>query len=404
MRKLRSIALSMITVILFAVFVPLLAPSLNNKVNAAGEIVEVGSYDSLINALNDNSITNPTIKLTSSIKSEKTIYVKRSVTLDLDGHTLEFADGKYLYVDNINCLTITGNGYIIGNYSTVIWTYSDLIIDYCTVINKNLSTGLAIDSQYKNITIYNGTFISSDNTWTYDRVRYSCYRKTSTDPYTGLITDVFCNLQVAGNIVDRNNCNDILGDGVFCYDFENKTLHINGICDYDSEKMVIGSFISDLIIDIQGPSSLTGFLELNEGATIKGNNKLIISNDNPDYSCILAKSIMIRDVYVECQGKSAGIVSYDGTLTIENALINDKSEKGSIYFENGIFNLIDCKIIEPVNAVVGYDTICMENGTDIATKVVIQPDNMWGPIEYTWSDDYSKCTAKHICLVDPTMI
>ena len=195
-----------------------------------------------------------------------------------------------------------------------------------------------------------------------------------------------------------------MGDGVFSYDFENKTLHINGICDYDSEKMVIGSFISNLNIDIQGPSSLTGFLELNEGATISGNNKLIISNDSPDYPCILAKSIMIRDVYVECQGKSEGIVSCDGTLTIENALINDKSEKGSIYFENGILNLIDCKIVEPENAIVGYDTICMENGTDIATKVVIQPDNMWGPIEYTWSDDYSKCTAKHVCLVDPTMI
>ncbi len=61
MRKLRSIALSLVTVILFAVVIPLLAPGLTNKVNAAGDVVEVGSYDSLVNALGNSLNEGKTI-------------------------------------------------------------------------------------------------------------------------------------------------------------------------------------------------------------------------------------------------------------------------------------------------------------------------------------------------------
>ena len=414
MRKIRSIALSIATVILLTIVIPIFAPGLSNKVNAAGDVIEVATLYSLMKEANDSSNKNKTIKLTSSIEATQTIYVTIPVTLDLNGKSINFGSQEYLGINTPNAsdeVIITGNGYIGGEYQYgggIVYLERGTLRFYSgTIENKKVTAGYPIDAVtgYKGeIYIYTGTFISKYE-WI-SKVKYpdSIY-VSSKDEKTGLTKTVFDYIfTVAGKQVTRDNCKDILGDGVFSYDYDNKTLQINGNCDYDTNNCIIDCHIPNLIIDIQGPSSLSGWLDVYYGTTITGNNKLIITVDNPYYKCIMSDSLLIKDVSIECRGKGGGIRSFSGELTIENAIFIDNSDGTSIIFDGKIFNLKDCKIVEPKNAVVGTDVIYTEDESDFATKIVIQPDNMWGPIEYTWSDDYSKCTAKRVCLVDQAMI
>ncbi len=411
MRKFRSIALSLVTVVLLAVVIPLFAPGLTTNVNAASDVVEVGTLDSLSDALVNSSNKNKLIRLTSDIESDVEIYISYPLTLDLNGHSIKFSNDGFLGIylsDPDDIVTFTGNGYISGNYyggGIIYVNNGSLVFESGTVENLNKTQGCPINLGDNRCTIKNGVFIGKDSDWFYEVgenvTYYSYYNKY--DSKTGLWSDFFNELKVAGKSVDSMNCKDILGDGVFSYDFENKTLHINGNCNYSSKSSVVYSYVSGLIIDIQGPSSLVGNLNLNGDTTITGNNKLIVTFDDLSSRSVYCNNLLIKDVSIEFQGKGDGIRSFDGELTIENALINDNTDGESIRFDN-VFSLNHCKIVEPEKAVIKSHAIYMENGTDIATKLVILPDNMWGPIEYTWSDDYSKCTAKHICLVDPTMI
>ena len=75
MKKIKSLGLSLVTVILLAVILPLFAPAFANKVNAAEKVIEVGSYDSLVSALKSSSNRGKNIKLTSSIVADKEITI-----------------------------------------------------------------------------------------------------------------------------------------------------------------------------------------------------------------------------------------------------------------------------------------------------------------------------------------
>ena len=414
MKKIKSVALSLVTVILLMFLIPLFSPCLANKVYAEEDVIEVGSYDSLVDAVCSSHNSGKTIKLTSSIVAKHTFYIDYPITLDLDGHSIDFADDMYLGIDlskSSETLTITGNGYICGNYTSsgglVYVDTGKLIIESGTIENKCKNSGMAINAEQKrSVLIHQGIFFGKDTIWI-DKFLDddSNYYDSYTDVDTGLTRNVFSPLKVADSAVYQDNAKDILGDGVFSYDYKTKTLSINGDCDFDFSKYVIQSRVSGLIIDIQGPSNLKGILDLYNGTVITGNNKLTISVDpSTNDECIMADDLLIKDVSLDLKGGNAGICSYDGSLVIENASIVIDSSFYSIRFPCKDFSLKDCKIIEPEKAVVGEKAIFEEDGTNYATKVVIQPDKMWSDIEYTWSDDYSKCTAKRSCIVDETAI
>ncbi|MCR5804166.1 MAG: DUF4214 domain-containing protein [Clostridia bacterium] len=411
MKKFKSLVLSLVTVILLSVFIPLFTSGLANNVNAAGDVIEVGSYDSFVTALESGLNEGKTFKLTSSFIADDTISVNFPCTLDLNGYSLDFAYGDYLKIEPDNSsdiVTITGNGYIGGSFPGGGVVYLDcgkLIIESGTIENKYDSTGKAINTYSSIITIYEGKFIGFNTVWI-DNVDknqsnyYTCYK----DDKTGKTTTVFSRLKVADNAVYQDNAKDILGDGVFSYDYKTKTLSINGDCDFDPNEKVIQSKIPELIIDVQGPSSITGIFDLYYSTIITGNNKLKISCGSSEFGCIAADDILIKDVSIDINCTDNGIQCYEGSLAIDNASITVDTKSAAIVFGSNTISLKDCKIIEPENAVIGYNKIFKENGTDPANKVVIQPNNMWSDIEYTWSSDYSKCTAKRVCVVDETVV
>ena len=117
------------------------------------------------------------------------------------------------------------------------------------------------------------------------------------------------NLYIAGKRVHSGNCNDILGNGVFSYDNDTKTLTISG--DYTSPETsvsVIRSFIEDLTIDV-------------------ASNVTIVSNASNYLSIFsLHKPTTITGglLTLECPSSSKetiGIYLSEGTLTFDEAQV-----------------------------------------------------------------------------------
>ncbi len=415
MRKIRLIALSLATVILLAFVIPIFTPALSNNVYASGDVIEVETYNALKTALSDFSNKNKTIKLSSSIETNEVICIRFPVTIDLNKKSMNLGPESYIEISTNNkddTVTITGNGYIGGEYTgsggILYVNTGTLVFESGTVENKPQSNGTPFDLLNKTccyILVYSGIFISKYE-WI-DKVSYSLisYYYWDKDDDTGFTTSyIDYRFQVAGEIVNHYNCKDILGDGVFSYDYDTRTLAINGDGSYDNdpERFIISSYVPGLTIDVQGPSSLIGCLDLYRSTTITGNNKLTVTS-NKFAACIQASDLLIKDVSIEFKGTSGGISIYDeNSLIIVNSLIIDNSEDESI-IAYGIFELKDCKIVEPEKYDIADGTVYDSKGIAVK-KIKIQPDEYWGPAEYTWSSDLSECTAKRTCKVDSSLV
>ncbi|MBQ7265816.1 MAG: hypothetical protein IJS61_06930 [Firmicutes bacterium] len=135
-------------------------------------------------------------------------------------------------------------------------------------------------------------------------------------------------LWVKGVQVTSSNANDILGDGVFSYNADTKTLTISGDCTYTGNyhKLISNSGIKGLTINVAKDSTLklssnsdmiSSVIGTDNDMTITGSGKLTLISEN------------------STSESSCGIsVSYKSTLTLENASI-EIIEK-SIYSSYGI--------------------------------------------------------------------
>ena len=136
------------------------------------------------------------------------------------------------------------------------------------------------------------------------------------------------NLWVKGVQVTSSNAKDILGDGVFSYNADTKTLTISGDCTYTGNyhKLISNSGIKGLTINVAKDSTLklssnsdmiSSVIGTDNDMTITGSGKLTLISEN------------------STSESSCGIsVSYKSTLTLENASI-EIIEK-SIYSSYGI--------------------------------------------------------------------
>ena len=198
MRKIRLIALSLATVILLAFVIPIFTPALSNNVYAAGDVIEVGTYNALKTALSDFSNKNKTIKLSSSIETNEVIYIRFPVTIDLNKKSMNLGPKSYIDISTNNkddTVTITGNGYIGGEYiysgGILYVNKGTLVFESGTVENKPQSNGTPFNLLNKTncyILVYSGIFISKYE-WI-DKVSYSLisYYYWDKDDDTGFTT------------------------------------------------------------------------------------------------------------------------------------------------------------------------------------------------------------------------
>ena len=183
-------------------------------------------------------------------------------------------------------------------------------------------------------------------------------------------------LYVAETTVTTENAGDILGDGVFSYDAETKTLTVNGDCTA-AGSVIYNNGINGLTINIEGDSTLASDM----------------------FSCI---SCAMADTKITGSGKltlssaqSSSIYIYGGVLTIENAditasgswgiagvpsneslvIINSNITAGGTLFAIGDFpngiTIKDCEIVSPKDAVNQNGNIYESDGMSNAAEVTI---------------------------------
>ena len=404
MRKIRSFTKSLATILMMALLVSVILPFSSRVVLAAGEEIEVNTYNELVNALKSSDNAGKTIKLTKNISggtSTSNLNVKYPMTLNLNGRTLTLPNGKRMSVSlngSEDVFKIIGKasfssslGQIKGNYNGTFITLSMgyLVIEEATITNSNTNGYTLSNSDH--ITINSGSFKSPNALRSKIKINsLTKYTKSgTTQTYDG---QLFLNYQV----VSDSNCKDVFEDGIFSYDISTKTLSFGGYFEG-----YILSHIDDLTISVTKKSEFSGIIDVYGNTTFTGGNKLTVRSSDEDYSInqyLIGKNIIVKDISLEIFGKYA--FSGDGfdsneNLIIENAEIVDNAGFGfsdDKYIFSSI-SLKNCKIIEPKDAVVKDGIIFESDGITIAKNVKIRPDDYWKPTEYTWSDDYSKCVA-----------
>lgn len=183
-------------------------------------------------------------------------------------------------------------------------------------------------------------------------------------------------LTIAGCKVTSTNCNDIFGDGVFSYDNQTRTLTISGDYTYDDIGSFIESDIDQLIIKVDGSSTLQStspgsMLFLRGNTTITGDMlRLVCTNPNEGLGIYLKKSNTMltldhAQLAIEGEHLSFGITgepSLGTKLCINYSDVTiSPTTYGTIYDWKGI-TLTGCWVIEPYPSQILDKGIADEHG------------------------------------------
>ena len=408
MRKIRSIAVSVATALLMTFMVSLFVPGFAFKVNAADGVISVTNEAELKSALESSASKGKTVQVSKTINLEKSISINTSLTLDLNDNKLIFSEGYFLTIDTkdkSDIVTIYGGsnveGCIIGQLDGYLISLMNgkLIFDGVNCLN-NGAKGYIVTSS-KNVMIISGLYQSKGKMGDDIVIPFSEVDKDSYGSFERTRIR-YSALSIYGKAVTPNNCEDILGNGIFSYDPWIKTLYIKGDYDSDSNSQ-LKSLVEDLTINISQKSTLKGGFDLYYSTTITGNNKLILLSDQP---CIVADNLTIKDVSIELNGK-IGIVCCADHLLIDNSEIIANTSEAAISDDSVNVNTIElknCELTEPEGCKIVKGEILTSDGKEQAKGVKIQPLDYYFPAEYTWSDDYSKCTAKRVYKYDSSVI
>ncbi len=401
MRFIKSIAVSIATALLLVLTISVIVPFFSNNVNAAGEVIEVQNVTDLKKALGASTSKGKTVRIKNIMYPDSTITISTSLTLDLNYTELRFGQGKNLIInteDENDVVTIIGQGRIQTNNDSYAINVEKgkLIFDTGCVQNTD-PNGYCINSS-SNIMILNGAFISAHEMGKDIVIPYAVVEGFNNYNTYGYEIYSSC-LKIGGKDVTKDNCNDILGNGVFSYDLWTKTLHIKGNYDAGIGTQLISSKVEGLTISIDEQSSATGVITLNGDTTITGGNRLSLSNGS------YGNTIEIMDAVLTVKDASLMIDSYISFVGIgESELIVDDAE---IYdFSMSQFSrdldsieLKNCKITYPTSAIIEDGCICAYGAP--ANTVTILPNESYNPATYIWSKDNSQCTATKIHRFEP---
>ena len=189
-------------------------------------------------------------------------------------------------------------------------------------------------------------------------------------------------LLIAGKTVTDTNAGDILGNGVFSYDADTKTLTVNGDCTCNNVSVISSRVTPGLTIEIA------------KNCTLSTKNAAAIFYNNANSTKNTVKCI--GNSRLTLSSDATGILTAGGSLTVENANISTSgnygllgygSAKGSLVIKNsnisannsiraiGNFSditLEECEITTPSNAVIKDGTIYESNSETIAKNVTIK--------------------------------
>ena len=299
MSKVRSITVSTATALLIVFMFSMFLPGFACKVNAAEDVIEVDTEAELKAALGSTASKGKTIKVKGDISLYSSVTICTSLTLDLNNNEICFYDDYYLIIntkDESDTVIINagdpGEGFIGGNTegSLIRLTKGKLVIESGYIANYN-DNGSCLDSS-KNIMMLSG-YLMSVNSLYRDIIVPLGLMISYDDGKYETISVIQGGFFVCAKGVTTDNCDDILGNGVFSYDLWTKTLYIHGDYDYGG-KNIISSYVNDLTVNVSERSVLDGYFYFYNTTTITGNNKLILNSN--DSRLITAPNLTIKDV------------------------------------------------------------------------------------------------------------
>ena len=202
-------------------------------------------------------------------------------------------------------------------------------------------------------------------------------------------------LTIAGVKVTRENCEDVLGDGMFAYDYEERTLYLfGGSLEYagdDESRSLLESRVNGLTIRVMAATWLdavnaeAGAFILNESTRITGAGDLYLSGGITIGGGTLAMSkcfVNITRGPIYGSSKSCRLVIDDGTLFCG----------GSIYSLGGGIGIENARLVQPADATVSSEGVKDTEGNYV-NNVLIQGDSALYQLQvagvrvYDWNKD-----------------
>jgi hypothetical protein len=237
--------------------------------------------------------------------------------------------------------------------------------------------------EYKSVSesaVNNITFTrNADGTWTMKGTMPDCDIELVVE-YEDLVD---YGLSVYSTAVTSENRDDILGNGVFSYDPESKTLTVHD--SYLSPRygtILKNDSVDGLVVNVPGDvslSALNGMLS-SKDMTIQGPGKLSVTTVTTITDMMQGSVLTIRNITIDAASDKWGIAG-EGTerLIVENAAIHSKAPNGAVCDFGGGITLRGCKIEVPAGGYVKDDDIVDADGK-LAAEVIITKTVLRGDV------------------------
>ena len=419
MNKFRSLAVFLASVLVTILLFVFVFPYGGSIVYASGDsdVIEVSTYNDIVEAVTDTDNAGKTIKLLHYIDfGESPFVIQFPVTIDLNG--------IFIFIPNITInveskyedkTVIFKNGTIESFKSNdPVFTVESghLYLHDLVIIGYNTSSVNLFSDYNKDITISCCEFQNINCLFDdYKAVLGEGQKTAEYVSYGEPVIAVYADLTIAGVIVTEDNCNDILGNGVFKFSYDTNTLFING--DYDYNGTLVKSYIQGLMIYISKTSTIGGSIILYGETYIVGNNHLTINTDGDAYfasftlnSSMSDNEIVLRFINVSVEINGHSFIDCDHLCTIvfeDSEIIANTDNRFISCFKD--LEFYDCDFEDPdkYEIVNSNRLVTSDSQADVVCANII-PSDYWYPVRYDWSSDNSECTASRTFKYDSTIV
>ncbi|WP_173350082.1 dockerin type I repeat-containing protein [Ruminococcus flavefaciens] len=266
---------------------------------------------------------------------------------------------------------------VMDNLTTLLIKDADIDVNFdifgtsttaLNVINSNVNVGRSVYDFNGGITLDNCYIKSPEKSYVNGskivKGDYNAPIKivpgTDPDPY---FPPVSAGIKIGATEVNSDNADDVLGDGVFSFDADTKTLNING--EYDGT--ILNISCDGLIINTVSDSTVEG-IDLRTETIITGDGKLTVSQK---IDCKGSLKLTIKNAYITATSINGLYTNDKYSLEIENSTVS------SIIwgFKEGI-TLKGCQVVDPVNASIINGDIRNEYG-NLPNVYICDPDKYW---------------------------
>ena len=174
---------------------------------------------------------------------------------------------------------------------------------------------------------------------------------------------VSAGIKIGATEVNSYNADDVLGDGVFSFDADTKTLSING--DFDGS--IYNNSCDGLIINTVSDSTIKE-IELQVDTTITGSGELVLISG----ISVSNVNLIIKDTVLKAGSSIAGPQNLSSSLEI----INSTVKASKIFGMYSGITLKDCQVLEPEKAYINSGAIRAEGGY-LTNLYIGDPDKYW---------------------------